>query len=362
MKNFTGTTDPTAPKNPHYNAIDRFWLSKIRDERDLPFVYLTLKITFFMLPLAVLMFIPGLPAWLWWTAAVGYFILNNFIYKGPFGLMLHCTSHRVWFKHKYKWMNEYLPWFIGPFFGQTPETYFSHHLGMHHLENNLEDDLSTTMTYQRDSFKDFMKYYLDFIFLGLMMLTRYFHLRNRKKLRDKVIRGEFAFFAFCAVLCFINWPATVMVFILPFIISRFIMMLGNWSQHAFVDYHEPQNCYKNSITCINTDYNHKCWNDGYHISHHIKPALHWTQHPKHLKNHLNEYAENRALVFDGIHFLHIWWYLMTRNYTRLAENVVNINGMYRSEEEVIALMKQRTKKMEKRGITVMTLRKQKKRA
>ena len=46
-------------------------------------------------------------------------------------------------------LNLYIPWLLGPFFGETPETYFVHHVGMHHVEENLEDDLSSTMPYKR---------------------------------------------------------------------------------------------------------------------------------------------------------------------------------------------------------------------
>ncbi len=355
MISFTGTTDPVFTKPDHYSKFDQFWLKLIRDERDLPFISLTLRITFIMLPLGILLYLPFITGWLWWLIAAAYFYYNNFAYKGPFGLMLHCTSHRPWFKSKYKWMNLYLPWVIGPFFGQTPETYFSHHLGMHHPENNLEDDISSTMFYQRDSLKDFLKYYLEFLFLGIITTVQYFQKRHRTKLRNKVIRGEFTFFLFTGLLCLISWQATLMVFWLPFMLSRLIMMAGNWAQHAFVDYDEPQNCYKNSVTCINTKYNHKCWNDGYHISHHIKPALHWTDHPKHLRENLSEYAENKALVFDGLDFLGIWWNLMAGKYDVLSSHVVNINGMLESDQEAIALLKQRTDKMEPRGITVKSL-------
>ncbi len=34
-------------------------------------------------------------------------------------------------------MNHVIPWLLGPFFGQTPNTYFAHHMGMHHREENL---------------------------------------------------------------------------------------------------------------------------------------------------------------------------------------------------------------------------------
>ncbi|RYD82638.1 MAG: fatty acid desaturase, partial [Sphingobacteriales bacterium] len=262
------------------NSFTKFWQKRLADARDIPFVKLSLQITVTLIPLAVLMYLP-VNEYAWWFAAALYTYFNNFVFKGSFGLMLHCTSHRPFFKAPYKYLNHYLPWIIGPLFGQTPETYFSHHLGMHHSENNLEDDLSSTMLYQRDSFGDFMMYFASFFFMGLYYLIKYFDLRNRKKLRDKVIRGELVFFLFCLILSFVNWPATLVVFILPWFISRFIMMLGNWTQHAFIDFDEPENCYKNSITCINTPYNHKCWNDGYHINHHLKPALHWTQYPKH---------------------------------------------------------------------------------
>jgi hypothetical protein len=80
--------------------------------------------------------------------------------------MLHNTSHRVLFKREYNLLNKYIPWVLGIFVGQSPETYFVHHIGMHHAEGNLPNDLSSTMKYQRDSFVDFLKYVSRFLFLG----------------------------------------------------------------------------------------------------------------------------------------------------------------------------------------------------
>ena len=344
MRTLTEISDPVfSPSS--YNAFDKFWLKRIRDERDLPFIYLTLNISLIMIPLGILLYMPFIQGWIWWLVAFLYFVFNNFVFKGPFGLMLHCTSHRAWFKEKYNWANYYLPWFVGPFFGQTPDTYASHHLGMHHRENNLEDDLSSTMHYQRDSIRHFMAYFFNFFFLGAVTLSIYFHRLNQKKLRNRVIRGELIFLLMCIGLAFINWQATLWVFILPFILSRLIMMMGNWAQHSFLDARDPGNSYKNSITCINTKYNHKCWNDGYHISHHIKPRLHWTQHPEHLMTNRQKYAENKAIVFDGIDFLRVWIFLMGKNYKKLAHHLVNIDGMYQSEKEAIKMLKSRTRKL-----------------
>ncbi|MFB6455442.1 fatty acid desaturase family protein [Chitinophaga sp. Hz27] len=342
MKQLLQLTDPVYIKPDIESASDKFFKRFIRDERDLPFVYLTLKITFTLWPLAILLYIPNVNNWVWWVAAIAYQYLNNVVFKGPFGLMLHCTSHRVFFERKFQFMNHYLPWVIGPLFGQTPETYYSHHIGMHHPENNMPEDESSTMSYQRDSFRGFMHYLGSFFFAGVYHLCTYFVRKKRKRLLMRSVRGELFFIAACVGLSFINFPATFVVFILPFIISRIIMMVGNWAQHAFISAEDPDNAYKNSITCINTKYNHKCWNDGYHISHHDKPNMHWTDHPVYFKKTLDQYITNEAIVFDGIHFLHVWLWLMRKRYDLLARHFVNIGNKFNTDEEIAAFLKGRT--------------------
>ena len=346
MKALHRITDPTYREPTKFSSLDLFFIRLIRDPRDLPFVYLTLRITFFMIPLGVLLFMPFVQGWLWWTVAAVYTVLNNVIFKGPFGLMFHCTNHRIWFKKKYNALNYYLPWFVGPFFGQTPETYFSHHIGMHHAENNLPNDKSTTMPYKRDSIKGFAKYLGSFFVMGLVELSQYFIWKKRRKLMYKALGGEAAFFAMCALLCFVSWQATLVVFVLPFFIFRTVTMMGNWAQHSFIDTSDPGNEYRNSITCINTTYNHKCWNDGYHISHHERPAMHWSEHPIWFWKTLDRYVASDAIVFDGIHFLHVFVYLMFNRYDKLAEHFVNLGGRYANDDEVIAMLRTRVQRIE----------------
>ncbi|RYZ44924.1 MAG: fatty acid desaturase, partial [Sphingobacteriales bacterium] len=96
---------------------------------------------------------------------------------------------------------------------------------------------------------------------------------------------------------------------------------------------------------INTKYNVKCWNDGYHISHHEKQTMHWTEHPVYFQQTLPRYIANDAIVFDGIHFLHVYFWLMTKRYDLLAKHFVNIGDRYSSDEEVIAFLKSRTRKI-----------------
>lgn len=356
MRAFPTLSDPTYIEPNTYSAIDKFWLSKIRDKRDLVLVYFTFRLIAIFIPLAILLYF-SLPAYIWWPAAIFYTFMNVFRYKSRFTLMMHITSHRPWFKSEYNILNKFLPWILGPFMGQSPEAYFSHHIGMHHLEGNLEDDDSTTMHYQRDSKKDFTKYLLSFLFFGLFRLTAYYNKKNaRKDLRNNAILGETLFFVGCIGLSFINFPATFVVFILPFITTRITMMLGNWAQHSFIDATDPANEYKNSITCINHKFNQRCWNDGYHISHHVKPSLHWTDHPAHLLENKQVYADNGAIVFEGIEFGGVWLNLMKKDYAKLASHVVNINNMYASDVEIIAILKARTQKIPKVGLTMDSVR------
>src|SRR5437870_1238766 len=136
----------------------------------------------------------------------------------------------------------------------------------------------------------------------------------------------------------------MVVFIIPVVFARFVMMLGNWTQHAFVDPQEPDNDLASTIICMNTKYNHKCWNDGYHTIHHIRPGVHYTEHPVIFQQILPEMAANRTLVFADIHYLHIFIYLMTKRYDKLSANLVNIHGAFSNDEHAIALMKSRTKR------------------
>ena len=157
----------------------------------------------------------------------------------------------------------------------------------------------------------------------------------------RLTAGEMAFYMFCIGMSFINFHATLFIFIIPFFFARIVMMLGNWTQHAFVDLNNMED---NTINCINTKYNKACWNDGYHAVHHVRPALHYTEIPGEFLKNKEYFVKQKTLTFDGIHYLHIFIWLMTKRYDKLAKHVVNVDNMFANEEEVIALMKERTRK------------------
>jgi fatty acid desaturase len=290
-----------------------------------------------VVPTGIVLFVPG--GFHWWLAALHLALVVYFL--GPFVLMLHNTSHRRLFKRPWSWANNYIPWVLGPFFGESPETYFAHHVGMHHAENNLDEDISTTLPYVRDSAVDFARYFLRFFFVGIFELATYFVRKRRRSLFLRTVIGESVFLIGVAALAFVDWRATLVVFVVPFCVVRFAMMAGNWAQHAFVDRADPANSYKNSITCINAVYNRRCFNDGYHIGHHVKATRHWTEMPEDFQRNLPTYAAEGAIVFSGVDFFVVWMMLMVKRYDWLADRVVPL-GEPKPRAEIVALLRERT--------------------
>lgn len=332
-------SDPTYAPQSNLRTRDRLALRFIHDVRDVPFFgTIGVLLAAIVLP-GIALYIPGV--FRWWLGIAHVIMVLWFM--GPYILMLHNTSHRRFFKGKWAKLNLFIPWIMGPFFGETPETYFAHHVGMHHPENNLPEDISSTLHYRRDHFGHFLVYFLRFFFGVIIELPRYFARKGRTKLIVKSLGGEFAFMAVVALLLYVNWRATVMVFVVPLVLTRFLMMAGNWAQHAFIDEDAPENCYRNSITCINSMYNQRCFNDGYHIGHHVKQTRHWTEMPGDFQANIATYAKEKAIVFTGIDFFIVWAFLMLQRYDWLAKCLVSLTPEEMTMDEKIALLRSRTR-------------------
>jgi fatty acid desaturase len=318
----------------------RFLARALSDPRDVVFLRLAAWITLVQLPFAALLLALG--SFSWWLA-VAYWALWGYFFLDRYILMLHCISHRPLFRGRARVLNAYLTVFLGVFCGETPETYFAHHVGMHHKESNGEADLSSTMPYQRDSFLHWLKYFASFFFVGFPSLVRYLRSVGRDRLARRVLVGEPAFWLLVALVGLLSgWQAAFVVFVVPVVVVRVLMMMGNWAQHAFVDPSDSANSYRNSISCINTRYNRRCFNDGYHIVHHLRPALHYTEMPAEFEANRARYGAADAIVFDGLDYFQVWLCLMTGRLERLARAFVRLPGApERSDGEVIALLRSR---------------------
>ena len=84
----------------------------------------------------------------------------------------------------------------------------------------------------------------------------------------------------------------------------------------------------------------RCFNDGYHIGHHLKANRHWTEYPADFLANRDQYAAEGAIVFEGLDFFLVSLLLWTGQWKTLARHYVRLDGP-RSDEEVIAMLKSR---------------------
>ena len=67
-------------------------------------------------------------------------------------------------------------------------------------------------------------------------------------------------------------------------------MLGNFSQHIFVDPKDPASNYGLATNHLKVPFNMVTFNDGYHITHHVNSHCHWSEMPLHFINNIDKCA------------------------------------------------------------------------
>jgi fatty acid desaturase len=314
-------TDPTQAPTYGDGPLSRWCKRALYDPRDEVFVRLTLKVVAIMIVAMVVLFHS-----FHWALAAAYLALWGWL-APPVILMLHCTMHRAFIRQP-KWLDRVHPYVLTFFFGM-PTGYAQHHMGMHHVEDNMGEDLSSTLRYRRDSFLHFLAYFGRFFFLILFELPTYLARKRRGGMAKKAVLGEIGHGSVIAGALFLD------------VAVRFMMMVGNWGQHAFINTTRENNGIANSITCINSGYNRRCFNDGYHVGHHLKANRHWAELPKDLEDSYAMYAREGALVFEGLDFFLVSVLLWTGRWGILAKRFVRLDGKPRTDEEVIAMLKSR---------------------
>jgi hypothetical protein len=142
------------------------------------------------------------------------------------------------------------PYITDPLMGHTWNSYYYHHVKHHHVEGNGPEDLSSTIRYQRDDILHFLHYVGRFFFLVWFDLPLYFLRKGRTVNAAKTAFWELSNYAFLYTLYRLNSRAATFAFLLPLLIMRLGLMVGNWGQHAFVDADEPDSDFRSSVTLI----------------------------------------------------------------------------------------------------------------
>lgn len=337
-------TDPRRPARAGWldRLSDRCFSGFLNDPRDVVFTRTMTEVAIKLVPFTVALFL--LPTWVLPVYAPIYLAHLFVNFGGRIILGLHAVTHRPLFHRRYRWADRVWTHVLPVLVGLSPFAYYAHHRMMHHRENVSESDLSGTAEYRRDSPLHFAHYLARFAFAGYFHLTSWLVRRDRRKVAAKVLVTSALFYAAVGFGLILAPVPTLVAFVIPYVLLRFFLMAGNWSEHAFVDVQAPTDSYRNSTCLLNTRYNHRAYNAGYHLIHHIVPGLHWAEHPAYVEANVQALADHDAILFDGVSSnQQIWWRLMIGDYRYLAERLVDLGGRRPTLEAKIAFLRSRVR-------------------
>ncbi|KAM5441082.1 hypothetical protein MferCBS31731_003870 [Microsporum ferrugineum] len=289
-----------------------------------------------------------------WLHGVAHWLMQTW-YMGTYTLMMHQHIHMGGILNRKLWLFDVLfPYITNPLMGHTWNSYYYHHVKHHHVEGNGPEDRSSTLRYQRDELVDFLAYVGRFLFLVWIDLPVYFVQKGKYAMAGKAAGWEVSNYLVLGLLfTMVNARATVFVFLLPLLVMRIAMMVGNWGQHALVDEVDLTSDFRSSITLIDVPSNRFCFNDGYHTSHHLNPRRHWREHPVALLSQRARYAREQALVFRNIDYIMMTVKLLQKDYMYLARCLVPIGEeqITMTLEERAAMLRRKTRKFSEEEIS-----------
>lgn len=219
----------------------------------------------FSLDLLVFFFSPN------WYITVLYTIVSGYI-KGFICVFNHHHQHYKFFS--VKWANRAIEFIMGLQTGVVGELWVLHHTLGHHKNYLDQNEDESAWKKNNGKIMNVVEYTFN---VGSTAYQRGFQVgqkypREQKRLIQNIIVTLIAI----ALLAYLNWYNTLIIFVLPMVILLYTTVLDTYKHHAGLDTDDP---YQATYNIIDPTYNWFTCNLGYHTAHHLQCGKHWAELP-----------------------------------------------------------------------------------